>query len=306
MNVFLKGSNNVAEQCRLLPFPSEEDLEKFLWKHPELLEDVFLIQRQVRGGGKAGIPDIIGINSDEDVCVIEIKNVRVTASILPQILEYAIWAQNNPDSIKNMWLESKHQSTDFAPTWENYSVRVMVVAPSIDASVLQSAGLLNVPLDLFEVNRYQIEDKEIVAVNRLEATPATRARPAQGIAEYDRSFYEKNYNKDSVDHFFRCIAAVESIVQEQGWPLELKFNKGYAVFKSGNSQAFGIHWHGTKSFGIFFKLTETEATSFTNNDVKMHRYDQNFKEAIYRVEPGHTKIPAFLPLMQACVAKLIG
>ena len=73
----------------------------------ELLEDIHILDHQIRGGSKPGIPDIIGIDKDKNVCIIEMKNVTVSYKIIPQVLQYAIWAENNPDSIKSLWLTSK-------------------------------------------------------------------------------------------------------------------------------------------------------------------------------------------------------
>lgn len=288
------------------PFQNEEELEKFVYAHPELIGDVFMISRQVRGGGKAGIPDIIGLNADDDVCVIEIKNVRVDSTILSQVLEYAIWAERNPDSIKNMWLECKHQPEDRTPSFENYSVRVIVIAPSIDISVLQHVGKVNIPIDLFEVNRYHIETVEIIVVHKLEPTSSPRAKPAQGLGEYDRLFYESHHDKTAVDSFYRYLSEIETIIKRESWPLELKFNKQYATFKNGNSQAFAIAWYSTKTFGFFFKLSEAEARAHNSERVRLHRYDRSFKEAHYRIEPGKSVTEDFVPLMRACVAKLVG
>ena len=39
------------------------------------------------------LPDIVGIDSDGNVCIVEMKNVAINASIIPQVLAYAFWAQ---------------------------------------------------------------------------------------------------------------------------------------------------------------------------------------------------------------------
>src|SRR5664279_5285761 len=68
---------------------SSREFEKVVFETPELLQDIFLLKRQIRGGNKTGIPDIVGLDSDGNVCIIEMKNVTVDASIVPQVLEYA-------------------------------------------------------------------------------------------------------------------------------------------------------------------------------------------------------------------------
>ncbi len=63
------------------PFKTEEEFEKEIFNTREILEDIFLIKRQIRGGNKNGIPDIVGIDNDGNICIIEMKNVTVDASI---------------------------------------------------------------------------------------------------------------------------------------------------------------------------------------------------------------------------------
>jgi len=87
------------------PFKSEQEFEQAVFDTPELLSEIFLLKRQIRGGAKPGIPDIVGIDANGRVCIIEMKNVPVDATVIPQVLKYAIWAQTNPDSIKSLWLE---------------------------------------------------------------------------------------------------------------------------------------------------------------------------------------------------------
>ena len=50
------------------PFSSEDEFERLVFETSGLLEDIYLIRRQVRGGGKPGIPDVIGVDGDGAVC----------------------------------------------------------------------------------------------------------------------------------------------------------------------------------------------------------------------------------------------
>jgi RecB family endonuclease NucS len=65
------------------PFTTEEDFEKTVFDAQDILEDIFFLKRQVRGGNKPGIPDIVGIDSDGNVCIVEMKNVTVDSSHYP-------------------------------------------------------------------------------------------------------------------------------------------------------------------------------------------------------------------------------
>ena len=73
--LFLK--NNAGTKILLSEqFKTEESFEKLIFNSPELLGgDIFLIKRQVRGGNKTGIPDIIGIDTNGNICIIEMNAV---------------------------------------------------------------------------------------------------------------------------------------------------------------------------------------------------------------------------------------
>jgi len=73
-NLFWKTKSS-TKSLLATPFKAEEEFERTVFKTSELLEDIFLLKRQVRGGSKKGIPDMIGIDSDGNVCIIEMKNV---------------------------------------------------------------------------------------------------------------------------------------------------------------------------------------------------------------------------------------
>lgn len=257
-NLFWKTPQGVRALLAT-PFKSEDEFEHTVFSNSELLEDIFLLKRQVKGGNKQGIPDIVGVDSDGDVCIIEMKNCSVDSSIIPQVLQYAFWAENNPDSIKSLWLECNDRPDDITVAWESMQVRILVIAPSIMRSTLDLVNKINYPVDLIEVKRWVEDENEILLVNKLEPEPKKTTRPATGQAVYDESFYKTLYNNNSVDLFLkyaRDFRDLERYVQKQGWDLKLKFNKHYCGFKAGFFNAFGIRWLGTKSFGFFFKLPE--------------------------------------------------
>ena len=118
------------------PFKTEDEFEKLIFETPEILEDIFLIKRQIRGVSKSGIPDIVGIDNDGNICIVEMKNINVDASIIPQVLQYAFWAETNPDSVKSLWLEYENKPDELSISWDSFQVRIIVIAPSISRSTL--------------------------------------------------------------------------------------------------------------------------------------------------------------------------
>lgn len=285
------------------PFKTEDEFEKVVYETPEILEDIYLIKRQVRAGSKGGIPDIVGIDNDGNVCIVEMKNVAVDSSIIPQVLQYAVWAESNPDSIKSLWLECDNKPEDISISWEDFQVRIVVIAPEILRSTLNFVDKINYPIDLIEIKRWVEDQNHLLLVNKLEEEKKRKVSPVKGMAVYDKEFYMKNYNKKSVEKFFAYIKEVEKIIKDNEWQLEIKFNKHYCGFKAGFFNTFGVKWIGTKTFAFFFKLSEAEAKKHA---IEMTRYESQWKEAVYYIEPGKTKTKDFLPLFEAAYKKRTG
>ncbi len=302
-NLFWK-KDGITKSLLSTPFKTEEEFEKEIFNTREILEDIFLIKRQIRGGNKSGIPDIVGIDNDGNICIIEMKNVTVDASIIPQVLQYAFWAETNPDSIKSLWLECDNKPDDIAISWDSFQVRIIVIAPSILRSTLDIVDKINYPVDLIEVKRWVEEKNSLYLVNKLETDPkVSRIKPTSGMEEYNEEFYKKEYNKNSAIEFIKYAKEVEKFIVKKGWSLEIKFNKHYCGFKAGFFNAFGIKWIGTKTFALFFKLSEDEAK---NVKIQMTKYESQWKEAVYYIEPGKTKITDYEPLFDLAYKKLTG
>ena len=49
---------------------------------------------------------------DGNICIIEMRNCPVDSSIIPQVLQYAFWAERNPDSVRSLWLKRDNRPDD--------------------------------------------------------------------------------------------------------------------------------------------------------------------------------------------------
>ena len=302
-NLFWKTKEG-TKSLLATPFKTEEEFEKIIFNTREILEDIFLLKRQIRGGSKSGIPDIVGIDNDGNICIVEMKNAYVDASIIPQVLQYAFWAETNPDSVKSLWLECDNKPDDLAISWDNFQVRIIIIAPRILQSTLDIVEKINYPVDLIEIGRWVEGENQLLLVRKLEPEEKKgKVKPVSGQPIYDEGFYEHEYNKESAKYFFNYIREVENIIKEKGWNLETKFNKHYCGFKAGFFNAFGIKWIGSKTFAFFFKLSEKEAKEV---NIPMTKYDKQWKEAVYYIEPQKTKAQDFKKLFQMAYNKLTG
>jgi len=302
-SLFLRSKSS-AKRLLAAPFKTEAEFEQTVFDSADLLEDVFLLKRQVRGGAKNGIPDIIGVDRDGNICIVEMKNVTVDEAIIPQVLQYAIWAESNPDSIKTLWLECDTRPDDLEIEWDRFGVRILIVAPLIQRSTLAFAEKINYQIDLVEVRRWTKEDEQLLLVNKIEAEPKKTTKPVSGLATYDDAFYRSEYNDQSVDVFLRLADEINALVAENGWGLERKFNKGYCGFKNGFFNVFGVIWRGTRALALFFKLSEKEARE---TGIELSSYDPGWKQAYVFVTPDTKIVLAdLLPLFVAAYTKSAG
>jgi len=286
------------------PFRTEDEFERTVFTTAELLKDIFLLKRQVRGGNKPGIPDIVGIDSGGTVCIIEMKNTEVDADIIPQVMKYAVWAETNPDSIRSLWLQCEDKPENISPNWDNLQVRILIIAPAIHRSTLAVVPRITYPVELIEVKRWAEGPNEFLLMNKLEPeSTGSRPRPVSGTRTYDEAFYKSERNSKSVDEFLRYSHQLDALVRKQGWNLEMKFNRGYCAFKAGFPNAFGVGWYGTKSIRFFAKLSKSEALKLRP---KPDEYNDRWKEASYRIEPGKTRVNNFVPIFRTAYEKLAG
>lgn len=304
MATLLWKNKKDTKSLAVTPFNTEEEFEKLVFETPEILEDIFLIKRQIRGGNKSGIPDIIGIDNDGNICILEMKNVEVDASIIPQVLQYAFWAEKNPDSIKSLWLECKDRPDELSVSWNELEIRIIVIAPSILSSTLDLVNKIDYAVDLIEVKRWVDGDNHMLLVNKLEPEVSKiKNKPVHGLETYDENFYKREKNNNSVTEFMKYTVDVDRLIKAKNWQLEMKYNKHYCGYKSGAFNAFGVKWIGSKTFAFFFKMSKEEASKF---NIPMTRYEDLWKEASYYIDPGKTKVEDYLPLFEFAYKKLTG
>jgi len=162
---------------------------------------------------------------------------------------------------------------------------------------------INYPVDLIEVKRWVDGENHLLLVTKLEPEIKPRPKPVSGLSIYDEGHYLKNYNSNSAKEFLKYVKQLEQLVKQQEWELEPKFNKHYCGFKAGFFNAFGIQFIGSKTFAFFIKLPRIEAEKLKP---KFTRYEDDWKQAIYYIEPGVTQVIDYLPLLENAYRHLTG
>lgn len=305
-NLFWRRSTGEVLNAVESPFQTEEQLETYLHKTRELLSDVFILKRQVRTARREGVPDIVAFDKDGNVIIIELKNQPVTEDVIAQVLQYAIWAETNPDSIRALWLGLAEKPDDIDIPWDSLSVRVLIIAPAVSPRVLRLANKINYPVQFLEIKRFSIDKDEFILTDQLEPESEVRIRPTRGQEIYEEDYYLENYNKASVPRFFEMISIIDQMMEEKGWKLEKKMNKGHVSYKYGFPIVFGAAWLGRRSFGMFFKVPKKEADSIVIPGLAAHRYEDAWKQVVYKVENPKNDVKRLLPLFEASVRHITG
>ena len=269
-HLFWNHSKKQKKNLLSKEFSSEGEFEKYILKNMDLLgEDIFLVARQIRGGNKDGIPDIIGFDSDGNVCIVEMKDEPVKAEIIKQIFEYGMGAKQNPADLQNMWLKAPDPPDDKEIDFEtsSYGVRLIVVAPEIDSDVSSIQDELpNFQIDFFGIKRW-VDSKtknEFILVDKFKPRKTKKKTIPKARVNYDEHEYAKHHNPNSAKKFWKLTIEIEKLCKKKKWPLKKKPNKNYCHMQYGFYNVFGLKWLGSKSFCI-------EINDLPENFLKKHQ-----------------------------------
>jgi len=283
VNIYWKTKETIKD-VESKPFPAETDFEKYIFSNQSILGgDIFIIYRQVRTGKKEGIPDMLAVDQDSRVCIIEIKNEEATEDILPQALQYAIWAETNPDSIKALWLESKEKPEGIIIDWDNIDIRILLIAPSFKQTVLRMSSKIGYPVQLYQIKRYALEENEFIAVEVLEEEKK-KITSTKATEDWSWDYYEKEHGSDATSQFKKAVEAIDEYSKSKKWNLPYNLNKYYTGFKNGNRVVFSVGWGATYSWHIKFKISEKKAREHKGINWEFQRYDNSFNEAIFKLK----------------------
>ena len=299
-----------AEQTRSLverPFASEAEFERYIFDNQDILGDVLVLWRQVHTGNKQGIPDMLGVDQDGRVCLIELKNVEADESILPRALDYAIWAETNPDSIKALWLESKDRPEDIQLDWDHLDIRVILIAPAFKRTVPRMAAKMGYPIDLVQMRRYCFEKEEFLLVDTLEEDAQVRSTATKAMRAWDWDFYASEHGEEATAQFHKAVDALTTYCEEQEWELPYNLNKDYVGFKLGGRIVFGVAWVSTNTWTVYIKLAEGRANGFAGAHWRFQSYDRAFHEAVFQpLDPAHPDVAELGPFLLEAYERISG
>jgi hypothetical protein len=269
------------------PFTTEADFEKYVFENQDLLPDIYIFKQQIRTGSKQGILDLLGVDQNNRICIIEMKNEDLDVDILPQILGYAIWADTNPDSIKAIWLEAEDQPEEIQIDWDNIEIRCIVIAPSFNTDIVRMASKMGYQIDFYQIQRFVHENEEFILVEEAIKSPDKKITSTKGKEDWSWEFYEEEHGKEAVKQFRMTVEAIDTYVKGLGLELPYNLNKYYTGFKFGTKVIFSVSWGGTHAWKIKMKLPENKVSKLNTENWEFQRYDKTFNEVIIRPKNVH-------------------
>jgi len=281
----------------------EEKIEKLI-KEGNLLPDVYILGEQVRTSSGEDRIDLLGLDSENNVIVIEVKDEIVDENVISQVLKYALWAEKNPDSIKSIWLE-KREKPAINFDWDNLKVKIIIVAPSFKPIVRIAVNRIYYPVELVEFKKFSDEEKEYIFLNEVELDES-KEKTSRGTEEYNEEFYIKNYNPESAKEFWKLCAKIEEYVKKRGWNLTRKNTKQYVSFKYGFFGVFGVAFINYSEFCLSFNVPKEVVEKMKIEGHELYRYQTQWKQALYKVDSSNVDLQKFEPLFEAAYRNITG
>jgi hypothetical protein len=300
--ILIKNKNETINMNEIEVHP-EEKIRDLLFETEKILPDIFFLKKE-HPTYKGKRMDLVGLDKDNNIVIVEVKDELVEESVISQVMEYAMWVESNPDSIKTLWYEHP-EKPEF--NWESdVSIRILIVGPSFKPNVLKFINKIDYKIELVEFKKFNDGNNDLIFLNTLEAEKEMKYKASKYQGEYDLNFYKKNYNSNSAEIFIKIADKIEKFVKKRGWNLDRKNNKGYISFKYGFPIVFGIQFVGSKSMCLFYKLPKNIVDSIKIEGEEPYRYEEEWKQILYKVEASNIDLKKYNRLFEEAYKNIVG
>lgn len=173
--------NKELHEVQKATIPFEKNLEEWLEKDISMIsDDLLVIGRQVptRYGG---LIDLLGIDSQGNIVIIELKRDKTSRDITSQVIDYASWVKEiDSDALYEIardYLDSKHPDKTFDEVFKdkfqidfpeeiNNDHKMIVVGSNIDSSTLRIIQYLSergIGINAFTFNYFNEDSHSFLA-----------------------------------------------------------------------------------------------------------------------------------------------
>ena len=246
----------------------ETYIEDFLEKHVAVLDpNILVIGRQVRTDNNKLI-DLMGIDSEGNAVVIELKRGMTARDAISQALDYAVWAENADYDKLNSIVKKKHLgkykdlyglfNSNFKTIPEpwNENQKIYIIAERIDEKTREMASYLsrrNVDIKCVELNFYKNAEQDVVNVDFVVGDPTDTLDKSSGKNAPTWDDLLNNATDDTRSVVSALVQAVEKLEPK---PLAGPQSKYYYMRVSGKAKKnlFGAIVCQKKSAYVAFRV----------------------------------------------------
>ncbi|MDI1495077.1 MAG: hypothetical protein K8823_383 [Cenarchaeum symbiont of Oopsacas minuta] len=260
MDVFTRYNNKLSK-FQHQPNNFEIDLEDFLEKNPSILEDnLKIIGRQVNATPHGKI-DLLGLDSQNNLVIIEIKKNTAKYDAVAQAINYHLWAcklkitdlihikGKSKLKIPKKLTEDIRNTIDGKDVNFNEYPRLYVVAEHLHENAITYAEKMkttDIDIDCVEINFY--DNKKIILVNKIFSTPT--------FFDDDISKYH-NIDKSVLD----LVNTIKKYVNN--WSdVTIHHTKNYIAFKHNKRNFLALHLRQHKLIAHIIKKNIDDPKKF--------------------------------------------
>ena len=232
-----------------MPVKNEEEIENFIEEHPSVIEkDLIILGRQVYTNSQKK-EDVMGLDTNGNVVIIELKQKSTNRDVIAQILEYGVWAEGlGFDSLQK--ISKKHNTlekfTSFYKKLEkeqgefpelNETQKWYVVAEHIDSSTKKIAEYLqgkDIEINCIELSFRGKKGKKFVHTNIVVGKTSTNSSISDK-EQVDWEYYQKiGWKQNEI----KCIKSITDdfvdFGKKKNWEGNIVLNERYVALQENN------------------------------------------------------------------------
>lgn len=285
----------------------EEEIENIIFKN-NILPDVLLLKRQLQTYNKDSRIDIVGLDAENNILVVEIKDGMVAEDVISQVLRYALWIESYPDAVKSIWLENKDKVDldNFPFDWDKeFKIKIIIIGSSFKPSVQKLINRITYPVDLIEFKKFNNDVNDYIFLNNVLIEDEKSYKPVDTNTVIDKEYYKSKYDPETVEDFWKLCQRIEKYIEDKGWKLKRNNTKNYVTFKYGFPAVFSVGFKSMKRFNLVFKLTPDMISNIEIKDFN-YTYQEQWKQISYDIPFGDIDLHIFDELFEAAYENITG
>ena len=227
-------AENEQKELKNYPFQDEvRDMQKFFKNNIKVLgENLEFIAESVNVtvGGTYREIDILALDTEQRVpVIIELKKDEANEEVLLQVLRYASWVVNNPDSVRYLLMQ-REELKRYIDDVNFDNVRIIIVAERFKDLLLSlSQYISGFQIDFVKYGRYIREDKneQIIIIEYIKPPKEPSRRDISSIEEYRRRGVREEY----LEIVRKSYEYLMDLISERGWDITPRLNEWYIAFQ---------------------------------------------------------------------------